>query len=180
MNFRKEVIVMKKKSIVTLAVAGLLLSAGLIIPARSNAGVNISINIPLPGLVISAPPALVMVPGTYVYFAPDLNVDVFFYQGYWYRPYGGYWYISADYRGPWGYLAIERMPSVLLNLSPSYRRVPPGYGRMPQGTVMRNWRTWESGHYGNRYERERGYDEDYGRDGRGHGRGHDRGRHGDD
>ncbi len=171
---------MKKRSMVALVVAGLLFSAGLIIPARSNAGVNISINIPLPGLVVSAPPALVMVPGTYVYFAPDLDVDVFFYQGYWYRPYGGYWYISADYRGPWGYVAVDRMPLVLLNLSPYYRSVPRGYGRMPYGTVMRNWRAWESGHYGNRHDGYRGSDEDYNRDGRGYGRGHGQGRHWDD
>jgi hypothetical protein len=170
----------KKQSIVTLSVAGLLLTAGLLIPVKSNAGVNISINIPLPGLVISAPPALVMVPGTYVYFAPDLDVEVFFYQGYWYRPYGGYWYLSADYRGPWGYMARERVPVVLLNLSPYYRSVPRGYERMPYGTVMRNWRSWESGNYGNKYERNGGYVEDSNRDGRGHGRGRGMGRHWDD
>ncbi len=169
---------MKKKLSSALVITGLLLTAGLFIPAQSNAGVNISINIPLPGLVVSAPPALIMVPGTSVYFAPDLDVDVFFFHGYWYRPHGGYWYMSADYRGPWGYIGVGRVPPVLLNLSPYYRRVPPGYGRMPYGTVMRNWRTWESGRYGNRYERSRGYD--YSREGRGHGRGNGMRRHWDD
>jgi hypothetical protein len=179
MSIGEEVIIMKKKIFSALVITGLLLIMALFIPAQSNAGVNISINIPLPGLAVSAPPALVMVPGTYVYFAPDLDADVFFYDGYWYRPYAGYWYISADYRGPWGSVAVERMPLVLLNLSPSYRSVPPGYGRMPYGRVMLNGRAREGERYGKRYERNRGYD-DYGRESRGHGRGHDRGGHGDD
>jgi len=62
---------------------------GLFTPAMSSAEVNINIDIPLPGLVIPAPPALVVIPGTYVYYPPDVQTDIFFYHGYWYRPYRG-------------------------------------------------------------------------------------------
>ena len=74
---------------------------GLFNPGTSTAGVNVNISIPLPGLVIPAPPALFVIPGTYVYYPPDVNVDIFFYHGYWYRPYRGGWYIANGYNGPW-------------------------------------------------------------------------------
>ncbi len=165
---------MKKSLLSLIGVGAVLLAFGLIIPAAGNAEVNVNINVPLPGLVIPAPPALIVIPGTYVYYPPDVEVDIFFYHGYWYRPYRGGWYIANGYNGPWRTIGPRRVPRALVSLPPAYRRVPPGYERMPYERVHRNWRTWE---------RERHWDKPRGEGGgpgRGHGRGHGRGRHGQD
>ena len=83
---------MKKQflGLITMAVLGVMVFAAM--PA--TAGVSVNITIPLPGPVIPAPPGLIVVPGTYVYYPPEVGVDIFFYRGYWYRPYDGGWYIA--------------------------------------------------------------------------------------
>ncbi len=131
-----------KKWIMTAVVVGIF-SGIMVFPGKSDAEINLSVSIPLPGLGIVAPPAMMVIPGTYAYFAPDVSADLFFYRGYWYRPYQGEWYYSAEFNGPWGRLAIGNVPSPLVNLPPDYRRVPSGYERMRYGTVKRNWRRWE-------------------------------------
>ncbi len=71
-------------------------------PAKGSAEVDVSINIglPLPAIVLSASPAVVMIPGTPVYYDPDIEVDIFFYHGYWYRLDRQHWYRSGHYNGP--------------------------------------------------------------------------------
>ncbi len=172
---------MKKKTFAALGCGGLALTIGLLIAATSNAGVNVNINIPLPGLVIPAPPGLIVIPGTYVYYPPEVDVDIFFYHGYWYRPYEGRWYRSADYNGPWGFIPARRVPPSVMRVPPAYRTAPPVHERMPYGTVRRNWRTWENERHWDRHDRGRGYGDDEGRgEGHGRGRGDMRGRRGDD
>jgi len=136
---------------------GIALGTAVIFAPQSNAGVNVSINIPLPGLVLGAPPVMAVIPGTYVYVAPEADADLFFYQGYWYRPYDGRWYVSVDFNGPWGFLAFNRVPRALINLPPAYRSVPPAYPRMPYGMVRKNWRTWEEERHWDNYSRGGGY-----------------------
>jgi len=136
---------MKKRTLVTIFVAMILL-ASVGYSNRVIAEININVGIkfpPPPPLVIPAPPPVIVVPSTYVYFAPEVEVDLLFYHGYWYRPYQGRWYRSGDYKGPWVYIVPERMPVVLLRLPPNYRHVPPGHQRIPHGQLKKNWRTWE-------------------------------------
>jgi hypothetical protein len=130
---------MKQKILVTFA-SSLILSAMIFCPVASNAGLP---RPPLPPLVIPAPPPVFLIPGTYAYFAPDVDADLFFYGGFWYRPYGGRWYRAPHYRGPWGFVGMRRVPGVLINLPPGYRNVPPGHERIPYGHLKRNWKTWE-------------------------------------
>jgi len=175
---------MKKQIFTAIGVSSMLLAFSLLSPLKSNAEVNVNIAIPLPGLVISAPPAMIVIPGTYVYYPPDVGVDIFFYRGYWYRPYRGQWFISAGYNGPWGTVAVGKVPRVVRGLPPYYRRVPPGYERMPYRTVRGNWRTWEHEKYWDRHERRMGYGEahdgrEHGGPGHGNGRGEMMGRRGD-
>ncbi len=96
-----------------------------------------------PPYAISAPPEVVPIPGTYVYFVPGIGVDILFYHGYWYRPYGGRWYRAPSYGGPWVYLSPRRVPHVLITLPPGYRRLPPGYHPIPHAELQRNWQRWE-------------------------------------
>ncbi len=129
-----------------LAAIGTILLLLLGFSGQSTAGIHIGVSIPVPPVfVFPAPPELVVIPGTYVYYCPDAHVDIFFYGGYWYRPYGGYWYRSVGYGGPWVY--IESAPSVLLRLPPNYRIITRGGRHIPYGELHRNWRAWERERY---------------------------------
>jgi hypothetical protein len=130
-------------------------------------GVHVSVGSNLPAIRFAAPPDLVVIPGTYVYMVPDSDVDVLFFQGYWWRPYEGHWYKSRDYKGQWSYEEPERIPSGLRSLPQDYRhRLSPGYERIPHRDVERNWEKWEKDKYWDRH----------GEQGRG---GHDGDRHDD-
>jgi hypothetical protein len=118
---------------------------------EAPAGVQGNVNIgPPPEDVLPAPPSLAVIPGTYVYVVPDVGMDILFFRGYWYRPYGGRWYWAQSYNGPWVYLAPGRVPGVLLELPPGYRRLPPGYHRIPYAELHANWWRWEREQYWHR------------------------------
>lgn len=144
---------MKKGLFITM-MAGMILLIGLSHPNGATAEVNIHVGIsvpPPPPLVIPAPPPMFVIPRTYVYFAPDVDVDIFFYHGYWYRPHQGHWYRSQSHNGKWVYIAPKRVPSVLVNLPPDFRRVPPGHRHIPYGHLKKNWKTWERDKYWERH-----------------------------
>ncbi|MEW6686701.1 MAG: hypothetical protein AB1393_10935 [Candidatus Edwardsbacteria bacterium] len=105
--------------------------------------VKIEVNIGLPKLVITREPEVILIPGTYVYFIPDIETEIFFYHGYWFRPFKGKWYRAVGYNGSWIILAVGSVPKVLLNLPPGYRKLPPGQTRIPYGQLKKNWKTWE-------------------------------------
>lgn len=143
---------------------------------QSEAGVNISIN--LPEIRFLAPPFVAVIPGTYVYMVPDVDVDIMFYQGYWWRPYESRWYRSRDYKGGWRYIEPSRIPHGLRKLPKDYRhRLSPRHDLIPHGEVKRNWQKWEKqkywdkrrekdrGRYGDHDNRSRGYQDRGGRDG---------------
>lgn len=147
--------------------AGILIFlCGLFIPGTGSAEVNVNISIPLPGLVIPAPPGLIVIPGTYVYYSPDVDVDIFFFRGRWYRPYRGGWYSAQHYNGPWR--GIKRAPRALADVPHGYRRAPARHARMPYGQVEKNWRNWEQERRWDRHEKD---DRDrHGKEGKGHGK----------
>jgi hypothetical protein len=97
----------------------------------------------LPAFVAPAPPPVVVIPGTYVYYAPGLTVDILFYRGYWYRPHGDRWYRSRSYNGPWGFVVPRNVPRALISLPPHYREVGPGRRHIPYGQLKKNWGKWE-------------------------------------
>jgi hypothetical protein len=51
------------------------------IPIPMMAGVDVNVGIALPPIVFAAQPQLIVLPETYVYVVPDVNVDIFFYHG---------------------------------------------------------------------------------------------------
>lgn len=156
-----------------------LFCSGLFSAAGSSAGAEVTIRIPLPRLFLPLPPPLFLIPGTYVYAAPDVDADIVFYQGAWYRPHGGFWYFSREYNGPWRALSAERVPGVLIGLPPNFRRAPPGHERMPYGQVKQNWKTWEhERHWDDHGKKKRKHDKDDDRD-RGRGKGRDKKNHKD-
>lgn len=146
---------MKKHTFATALLSGALLASILSFPAPATAGVRVGIGIQLPPLIFPGPPALVVVPGSYVYYPPAVGVDIFFYRGYWYRPYGGYWYRANDYNGPWSHITVERVPRVLHRLPPTYRHARQSREAVPYSQVKTHWRAWERDRHWNRDERER-------------------------
>ena len=98
----------------------MLLALAISVPIPTMAQVSVQIGIPLPPLIaFPAPPAVILLPNTGIYVAPDLAVDFFFFDGWWWRPWEGRWYRSRNYRSGWGY----------------YNGVPSFYGRVPYSIV---------------------------------------------
>ena len=153
-----------------LLVIGALLLVLTVSAIQSEAGVNVNIGVNLPAYRFAAPPEVVVIPGTYVYTVPDIDVDILFYQGYWWRPYEGRWYRSLDYRGGWRFVEPGRIPLGLRELPHDYRhRLSPGYERISHRDVQKNWKKWEKERYWDKR----------GEQGRGRHREKDRGGHGD-
>lgn len=118
-------------------------------PAMARVDVGISVSLP-PPIVFAAPPEVVVIPETYVYAVPDQDVDIFFYNGWWWRPWEGRWYRSRHYDSDWVY--YQSVPTF-------YAWIPSGwrndyrnhrwgghqwnYQRIPQQQLQRNWSNWE-------------------------------------
>jgi hypothetical protein len=123
--------------------------------SAAEVNINIGIGVPPPPVVIAEPPSVILIPGTYAYFVPNIDVDIIFYHGYWYRPYKGCWYRSRVYNGQWGYLAPARVPHALLHLPPNYRHSPLRHEPIPYGHLKKHWYRWEKEkHWQNKYKHE--------------------------
>ena len=131
-----------KKISLTLAAAGiaLLFTSSM---ANSELNLNIGINIPSVAVVKSLPPTVAVIPETDIYFAPDIDDDMFFYSGYWWRPIEGRWYRTVELGAPWVVIETRRVPRELISVPSDYRRVPPGHDKIPYGQMKKNWRQWE-------------------------------------
>ena len=142
----------KRKTAIIFFGIMLFVSIGYASKSFAEVNVNIGINVPLPQLVIPAPPPVVVIPGTYVYYAPDVNVDIFFYQGYWYRPHHGHWYRARGYNGPWDYTAPRKVPGVLFGLPQDFRHSPSRHQYIAHEHLKNNWRTWEREKHWDKHE----------------------------
>jgi hypothetical protein len=129
----------------------ILLALVIALPIPTMAGVDVHVSIPLPPpIVFPAPPEVIVIPETYVYVVPDVQEDIFFYNGWWWRPWGGRWYRSRHYSSGWVY--YRGVPSF-------HARIPSGwrsdyrnhrwrghqwnYHRIPHQQLGHNWRSWE-------------------------------------
>ena len=130
----------------------------------AEVNLSIGINLPMAGIPVSTSPDVVVIPGTYVYFVPSAQEDLFFYHGYWYRPHKNRWYRSADYNGGWVIISFDNMPSPVRDINPGFRRVPPGHEKIPYGQLKKNWKSWEEER---RWERVGKADERHGEHGNG-------------
>ena len=135
----------------------ILLAAGLHRPA--NADVQIGVGVALPGVQIGinvpAYPRLLPVPGYPVYYAPYLDLNLFFYDGYYWAFTDGNWYYSTWYDGPWMLAAPDYVPYYLLQVPVAYYRRPPPFFR---GWAPHRAPRWGE-HFGNSWrERHRDWD----------------------
>ena len=128
----------------------MLLTFIMLIPIPTMARVNVNVGISLPPIVFPGPPRLVVIPETNVYAVPDVDADIFFYGGWWWRPWEGKWYRSHNYDSGWGY--YQGRPSFYRSVPSSWRNDyrenrwkghPWNQQRVPHQQVQQNWRTWE-------------------------------------
>ena len=84
-----------------------------------------------PPIEFTSQTKLAAIPGTNVYVVPDSNADIFFYNGWWWRPWGGRWYYSRHHSSGWVH----------------YKRVPSFYAKIPSGwrnDYWKNGKHWET------------------------------------
>ena len=139
----------------------ILLVLAIVFPFPTVAGVDISIGISLPPpIVFVEPPAVIVLPDTtYVYVVPDMDVDIYFWNGWWWRPWDGRWYRSRYYDRGWAY--YQYVPRFYYDVDPGWRgyyRNQNWYGYrwnhewIPNRQLQQNWKTWDNSRY---WERQR-------------------------
>ena len=145
----------------------ILLSCLLTSEAFGGVDVGININIGPPPITV-APPNIVLVPQSQVYFAPAAPADVFFFSGYWWSPRGNQWYRSREYNGPWGVVDRRYVPQPVMRVPHDYRTVYKHEKHIPYGQWKKEHDQGykEHGDHGGNSGREHGDDH--------HGEGHDK------
>jgi hypothetical protein len=129
----------------------ILLALSIAVPAPATAEVGVSIGISLPPLItFAAPPEVIVIPETTdVYVIPDIDVDIFFWDGWWWRPWEGRWYRSRYYDRGWVY--YRSVPRFYFDVDPGWRgyyrdRHWHGhrwdYERIPDRRLKQQWRGW--------------------------------------
>lgn len=121
--------------------------------AMGDADVQVNISLPIPPLMFPAPPPLLPIPGAYVYYPPDVTVDIFFYHDHWYRPHGGKWYQAENYNGPWHPIHHRQVPRAVAGIPPSYRTFAHHHQKIPYHQVQRHHRTWEKDRHWDRHRK---------------------------
>jgi len=78
-------------------------------------------------------PALAVVPGTSVYYAPHVSYNYFAYGGRFYVYQHDVWLAARAYNGPWAVVAIERVPRPILGVPVAYYKAPPRHWKHKHG-----------------------------------------------
>lgn len=130
---------------------GAMVFLAVLLPRTALAEVNINVNIDLPPLIeFPAPPEVVVLPGTDIYVTPDADVDIFFFGGWWWRPWHDRWYRSRHYDRGWEH--YPRRPRFYADVPPGWRHSyekhdwdghPWKYERVPHHKMEKNWRGWQ-------------------------------------
>lgn len=134
----------------------LLLTLATILPQPLRAEVNINIGFGLPEPVyFERPPEVIVLPDTRnVYVVPESDSDLFFWNGWWWRPWQGRWYRSRSYNRGWDY--YNNIPSFYYDVDPEWRdsyraRNWSGhrwnYERIPHQRLQSNWKQWHDNQY---------------------------------
>jgi hypothetical protein len=124
-----------------------------VVPVLTMAGVDINVSVSLPPpIVFGAPPDVITLPDTNdVYVVPDIGVDLFFSNGWWWRLWEGRWYRSHHYDQGWRY--YKSVPSFYFDVDPGWRKYYKehnwyghrwNYERIPNGRLQENWKSWHN------------------------------------
>ncbi len=126
------------------------------VPLPTMAGVYVSVGVSLPPpIVFEEPPEVIVLPDTNdVYVVPTIETDMFFWNGWWWRPWEGGWYRARFYNRGWIY--FNRVPRFYYDVDPGWRGYyrdhdwrghPWNYERIHDRDLRRNWRTWHNNGY---------------------------------
>jgi flagellar biosynthesis GTPase FlhF len=132
----------------------------IVVPTATMAEVNVGVHIALPPLIVfQGPPEVIVIPDTPdVYVAPDIEVDLFFWSGWWWRPWEGRWYRSHYYDRGWVY--YSHVPRFYFDVDPGWRgyyRHHDWYGhrwnyeRIPNHQLQQNWKKWHNDRHWERH-----------------------------
>ncbi len=127
----------------------LLGSATVATPAMAQ--VSVSVSIPGVSLGIHQPayPDLVLVPGSPVYYAPQVPANYFFYDGLYWVFQDDNWYVSSWYNGPWDLVEPDDVPLFVLRVPVQYYVRPPVFFHTWIVTAPPRWHF----HWGPRWTR---------------------------
>lgn len=100
---------------------------------EAGAQVQVNINLGPPPVMVAEPPEMVPVPGSRVYFVPEPEIDIFYYNGYWWSPRGPQWYRSRAYNGPWAIVEQRHIPVPVYKVPKDYRVVYAKEKHIPYG-----------------------------------------------
>ena len=139
-----------------LLVETILLALAIAAPLSAQAQISVNIGVPLPPpIVIQGPPNVVVLPDAPdVYVDPDVAVDLFFWNGWWWQLWDGRWYRSHYYNRGWVY--YNRVPTFYFDVDPNWRGYyrshnwaghPWNYQRIPNAQLQSNWRSWHANGY---------------------------------
>ena len=129
----------------------------LLYSATSSAEVSVRIGLPHVSIGINLPvyPELVPVPGYPVYYAPRLDANYFFYDGFYWVYQNDNWYVSTWYNGPWQLVEPAYVPVFILRIPVRYYRRPPVYFHSWHRDAPPRW----GEHWGSSWEQhKRGWD----------------------
>jgi hypothetical protein len=94
--------------------------------AATAQDIKVNIGLGVPPIVLTAPPQLVVVPGTSVSYAPDVPANLFFYKGRYYTVANSVWSMAPAYHGPWAVIQIGQIPAPVVAVPVEYYKIPPG------------------------------------------------------
>ncbi|OPY91509.1 MAG: hypothetical protein A4E72_00105 [Syntrophus sp. PtaU1.Bin208] len=108
-----------------------------------------------PPIGFEQPPEVIAIPyARDVYAVPDISVDLFFWDGWWWRPWNDQWYRSHNYNGGWA--RYDSVPGFYRDVDPGWRgnyrnRSWQGhrwnYERIPNHQLQQNWKNWHNNNY---------------------------------
>lgn len=119
--------------------------------APVRADVSVTVSIPGASIGIHQPvyPDLVLVPGSPVYYAPQVQANYFFYDGLYWVFQDDNWYVSSWYNGPWDLVEPDDVPLFVLRVPVQYYLRPPVYFQTWIVTAPPRWHY----HWGPRWTR---------------------------
>jgi hypothetical protein len=100
---------------------------------------------------VSDYPEMVPVPNYPVYYAPEANLNYFFYDGLYWVYWEDNWYASSWYRGPWRMVTPFDVPLFVLRVPVRYYRQPPVYFHGWRADAPPRW----GEHWGHSWEQHR-------------------------
>jgi len=120
---------MGQKVVMTFVVVG----AAVLWALAAEAQVSVNVNIAPPPVIFPAPPRVVVVPNTPVYYVPDTSYNIFVYENRYYAFHDGGWFVATAHGGPWAFVPVERVPRPVVAVPVKYYKVPPGHAKRMDG-----------------------------------------------